>query len=58
MKALQDDYGIEVKEFSINFKSFLGKDQTDTDVCMIGSLKSFINLWRDYHRSTTVKIGW
>lgn len=58
MKTLQKNYGIEVKEFNINFRSFLREDHPDAHICMIGSLKSFINLWKDYHRSTTVKIGW
>lgn len=58
MKALQEDYGIEAKEFSINFKSFIRGDHRDGNVYMIGSLKSFINLWKDYHRYTTIKIGW
>lgn len=58
MKTLQEDYGIDAKEFGMNLKSFLETDRIDANICMIGSLKSFINLWRDYHRSTTVKIGW
>lgn len=58
IKLLATHYKAKIDNFNLVFEPWKLDDPIHCDIHAYGNLKSFLKLWKDYHKKTSVRRGW
>ena len=58
IELLATRYKAKIDDFNLVFEPWKLTDPNHCDIHIYGDLKSFLKLWKDYHKKTSVRRGW
>lgn len=58
IELVSTQYNAKVVEFNLIFEPWKLHESIRCDVHIYGNLKSFLQIWMDYHKITSVRLGW